>query len=87
MNREEMIQELKEFLIDELLVELSADEIKTDMSLEKDLNVDSLGFTELMAHLGDVYKITILDSEFIPENFRSIDSIMSLLEKKLAVTV
>jgi len=87
MNREEMIQELKEFLIDELLVELSADEIKTDMSLEKDLNVDSLGFTELMAHLGDVYKIVILDSEFIPENFRSIDSIMSLLEKKLSVTV
>lgn len=85
MNKEQMIQELKEFLIDELLIELSVDEIKTDMRLEKDLGVDSLGFTELMAHLGDAYKVTILDSEFIPENFRSIDSIMGLLDKKIAI--
>ena len=84
MNREERVKKLKEFLIDELLVELDADEIKNDMSLERDLDVDSLGFTELMAHLGDTYRITILDSEFIPENFKSIDSIMALLDRKLS---
>lgn len=85
MNKEDMVKELKAFLIDELLLELSADEIKTDMSLEKDLNVDSLGFTELMAHLEDIYNISIKDNEFVPENFRSIDSIIALVDRKLAV--
>jgi len=83
MTREEMMKELKGFLVDELLVDMAADEISPDASLGNDIGVDSLGFTELMAHIEDVYQIKVSDQEFTPENFRTINNIINLIELKL----
>ncbi|MFD0590159.1 acyl carrier protein [Paenibacillus sp. GCM10027627] len=85
MNNIVMIEELKQFMIDELLVERPIDEIGTDMLLGNDLNVDSLGFTELMAYLENKYQIQITDEEFVPDNFRNIDAIVELVNRKTAV--
>jgi acyl carrier protein len=84
MNRTEMEKELKHFLVAELLVEMPEDEIRCDMGLASELSVDSLGFTELMAHLEDTFNITISDEEFVPDNFRCLDTVITLVERKLA---
>jgi acyl carrier protein len=82
-DRAQMEVELKEFLVEELLVEMPIEEIQPDMGLNTVLGVDSLGFTELMAHLEDQYGIAISDEEFVPANFRCLDSVIDLVEKKL----
>lgn len=82
MKKNTIIEELKSFLIDELFVDLSASEIKTDMRLRDHLSVDSLGFTELLAYLEDQYLISVDEEEFIPDNFRTIDSIVTFIETK-----
>lgn len=85
MEKEKIIQELKEFFVEELLVEKAPEEITNEMSLGKDLEIDSLGFTELMAHIEDAYNVKIKDEEFVPDNFRNLNCIINLLEQKGAV--
>ncbi|WP_338553876.1 acyl carrier protein [Paenibacillus sp. KS-LC4] len=82
MTRNDMVVSLKNFLVNDLLVETPIEEIRTDMGLASELNVDSLGFTEIMAHLEDEYNIRISDEEFIPENFKNIDALINLVESK-----
>ncbi|SFR57361.1 acyl carrier protein [Anaeromicropila populeti] len=82
-TEESMSKELREFLIDELLIDMEPDEISADASLGNEIGVDSLGFTELMAHIEDTYKIKISDEEFTPENFRTINNIIKLIQNKL----
>ena len=80
--RATMQSELKLFLIDDLLIEVPAAEIKPDAGLASELGVDSLGFTELMAHIEDRYGIAVSDAEFVPENFRCLDTVMDLVHRK-----
>lgn len=47
--------------------------------------LDSLGITTILMLLSDEYKITLESSDVTPKNFRSLDSIVALVEKKLAV--
>ncbi|MCL1702974.1 acyl carrier protein [Lysinibacillus sp. Bpr_S20] len=87
LDKSKMEQDLKYFLVEDLLVDFTIEEISPNMSLGNELGVDSLGFTELMAHVEDVYNIKISDEEFVPENFRTINAIIELIEKKLNITV
>lgn len=87
LDRVKTESELKEFLVNDLLVELEPEEINADMSLGNDLSVDSLGFTELMAHVEDMYDIKISDEDFIPENFKSLNAVMDLIQRKMNVAI
>lgn len=46
--------------------------------------LDSLGITTILMLLSDEYKIALESSDVTPKNFRSLDSIVALVEKKLA---
>ena len=46
--------------------------------------LDSLGITTILMLLSDEYKITLESSDVTPKNFRSLDSIVALVEKKIA---
>lgn len=46
--------------------------------------LDSLGITTILMLLSDEYKITLESSDVTPKNFRSLDSIVALVEKKVA---
>ena len=46
--------------------------------------LDSLGITTILMLLSDEYKINLETSDVTPKNFRSLDSIVALVEKKLA---
>lgn len=78
----QLVEALKDFLIESLFVDMPRDDIRTDMALGTEVGVDSLGFTEIVAYLEDAFGIKVADSEFTPENFRTIDGIIALAMSK-----
>jgi acyl carrier protein len=76
-------QSIKEILVAEVLVEVPADQMDEDDSLRNTFGLDSLGFVELRVQCEDRFGITIPDSEFTPENFSSIRSLVGLIERLL----
>lgn len=45
--------------------------------------LDSLGITTILMLLSDEYKISLESSDVTPKNFRSLDSIVAMVQKKL----
>lgn len=45
--------------------------------------LDSLGITTILMLLSDEYKVSLESSDVTPRNFRSLDSIVALVESKL----
>ena len=56
--------------------------IKDDDHLLEAGIVDSLGVLELVTFLERGFKITVLDDELTPENFKSIESLASFVGRK-----
>jgi acyl carrier protein len=56
-------------------------EAPREMSLET-IGVDSVGMIELVFALEERFSIQILEDEVAPENFTSIESLMSLVTRK-----
>jgi acyl carrier protein len=83
-QHDKLEHDLKNFLVERLFVEMPVEEIRTDMGLPSEVGVDSLGFTELMAHLEDAYGIRVSQEEFGPENFRNLDRVMAFVRRKTA---
>lgn len=72
-----MKEKIKKILEDALpLVNLDSDFLFNEL--------DSLGITTILMLLSDEYKINLEASDVTPKNFRSLDSIVALVEKKLA---
>lgn len=46
--------------------------------------LDSLGITTILMLLSDEYHISLEASDVTPKNFRSLDSIVALVQSKLA---
>ena len=59
---------------------IPADTIKLDTSLQ-DLGIDSLGFVELREQVEKRFSIVISDDDFTPENFSTISSLTSLINR------
>ncbi len=45
--------------------------------------LDSLGITTILMLLSDEFKVSLESSDVTPKNFRSLDSIVALVESKL----
>ena len=72
-----MKEKIKQILEEALpLVDLDSDFLFNEL--------DSLGITTILMLLSDEYKISLESSDVTPKNFRSLDSIVALVEKKLA---
>ena len=81
---EPIIQQLKQFLIKELFVDVPADQIGPDDGLQTALGLDSVCFIELRMLCEEQYGITISDAEFSPEHFRTLAALAQLIEAKVA---
>jgi acyl carrier protein len=55
----------------------------SDDLIEKGI-IDSLGIMKLLMFLENEYSLKISDDELTPENFQSHDTILSLIDRKLA---
>ncbi len=72
-----MKEKIRQILEEALpLVDLNSDFLFNEL--------DSLGITTILMLLSDEYKISLESSDVTPKNFRSLDSIVALVEKKLA---
>src|SRR5690242_17215767 len=47
--------------------------------------LDSTGILQLIAFLGETYRITVADEEIIPENLDSIEKVAAYVERKSSV--
>ncbi|MBN2316586.1 MAG: acyl carrier protein [Sedimentisphaerales bacterium] len=61
------------------------DSLQGDTSFLEEGIIDSTGILELVMFLEKTYDIKIEDSELVPENFDTLDSIAHYLNKKLCV--
>ena len=76
-----MKKEIREFIEREIMKDERGGILKdTDPLIESGI-IDSLGIQILLAHLEETYSVHILDEELIPENFETVESIVSLVER------
>lgn len=71
-----MKEKIRQILEEALpLVDLNSDFLFNEL--------DSLGITTILMLLSDEYKIKLESSDVTPKNFRSLDSIVAMVENKL----
>jgi methoxymalonate biosynthesis acyl carrier protein len=73
---------VREFLKDQVAVQQGKDDIAADESLLDSGVLDSASILELVSFLEDRFSFTIADEELVPENFETVDSIVSLVTSK-----
>ena len=75
---------IMEFIVDGLLAAQgrAGEEITSETSLFRTGIVDSFGLFQLVLHLEEQFQVTIADEEVVPENFETITTIITFLERK-----
>lgn len=70
-----------------LLTEIAAGMGKKTLAPDEDLLeqgiIDSLGLMKLIAFMEETFSIKIMDDEIVPENFQSLNSMVTLVEKQM----
>ena len=72
--------EVEEFIVREIAPDI--DSVAHDLDLLAGEVIDSLGIVQLISFLEGKYGIKVDDDDLVPENFRSVDSIVMFVEKK-----
>lgn len=76
-----MREQLRQFITDNFLfgrpIELSDDDSLQDAGI-----IDSTGVLELVTYIEETYRIQVSDSELLPENLDSINSLIRFLRSK-----
>lgn len=76
--------EIKSELIDILAEQFADSGINRDIleytDFIDDLGMDSIAFISIIIEIEDLFKITIPDDILLMENFRSVDSIIGIIE-------
>jgi acyl carrier protein len=70
------------FIVDELLYGNNKTEIDPTKSLITSGIIDSLGLLRLITYLEDQFGISIKDFEMVPENFETINKIITFVRGK-----
>jgi len=79
MKKEDIIEKINDFLIDEFEVE--ADDIKPEADLKETLELDSLDFVDLVVAIEANFGIKLVGEDFI--NIKSLQDFYNLIERKL----
>ncbi len=74
--------ELRVFLAQNFVLGADLDRLPATASLIETGLIDSTGVLELVAFLEETYDISIADSELVPENLDTIESIVRFLGEK-----
>jgi methoxymalonate biosynthesis acyl carrier protein len=71
---------IKEYILAEYLPGTSCEELDSTYDLLESGVVDSLGLVQLVAWVGQTYRIPIDEVEISPDNFRSVNEICRFVE-------
>lgn len=69
-----------QFILDEFLPDVPADQLTADLDLVESGVIDSLGLLKVIAWLESRYDIAIDVADMVPENFASVAAISTFLE-------
>ncbi len=75
---------IREFILSELVQDKSITSLSESESLIESGIIDSLGIQKLLAFLEEKLSIQITDDDIVPENFETIETIVSLIKSKNA---
>ena len=73
---------VRTYIVDELRVRVSEIDLRDDYPLLDKEVLDSMGIFQVVAFLEDEYGIEVDDTDLVPENFETIDSIARLVETR-----
>lgn len=79
MNREEIIETINNFLIEEL--EIDAERLKDDARLREDLKIDSLDFVDIAVIVEEHFKIKIKPEEM--KSVKQLSQFYDYIENKM----
>jgi acyl carrier protein len=79
----EIKDKVRAFVLDSFMMGSEAD-IPDDISFMDNHIIDSTGFLELIMFIEQTFHIKVTDSEMVPENLDSLNSIERYLAMKLA---
>lgn len=84
LDKQQVVKELRQVLVEELFVEVPEGEINLEAGLASDLGIDSVGFIELIAILEEKYSIKIESDEASRDNFHNLDVLSNFIIAKAA---
>jgi acyl carrier protein len=79
MNKEAIIEKVKEFLIEEF--EVDGDDIQSDANLKDTLGLDSLDYVDLVVSIEANFGVKLVELDFV--GIDSFQSFYDLIENKL----
>jgi len=74
-------KEIREFIEREIIKDEMSGTLKDTDSLIESGIIDSQGLQILLFHIEETYSVHIPDEEVIPENFETVEMIVSLINK------
>ena len=74
---------IKQFIVDEFMPDVPAEELEADFDLLTGGVVDSLGLLKVVAWLETEFDVAVDDSELGPESFRTVAAINEYVDKAL----
>ncbi len=80
----EIRNQLRAFIIDNFMIGRDSDELKDSASLLELGIIDSTGVLELVGFLEDTYGLQVEDTELVPNNLDTIESIERYIVRKTA---
>jgi len=78
---EDLIASLRKIIVNDLFVEIAENDIGLDDGLRTVVGLDSVGFVELRVLCEQKFNIEINDDDYTPENFRSINQLVNLIDR------
>jgi acyl carrier protein len=76
-------QTLKNFIIENFIIDDSPDQLDHDKSFLESGIIDSTGILELVSFIEEHYDIKIEDEELIPDNLDSVNNVVKFINNKL----
>jgi acyl carrier protein len=81
----DVAEKLRQYLIEDLDVEVDAEDLTADFPLSG--RVDSLGLLEMVSFIEEEFGVSVSNSELTPQNFDSLGGMVRLVESKLNSSV
>lgn len=76
--------DVEKFIVEEIALGTGVESLDHDEDLLAQDVIDSLGIVELVAFLESRYGIKVSDDDLLPENFRSVNSVVAFVEARRA---
>ena len=85
MTAEQIESQVRDFILEQFLLDTDNCDLANDASFLESGIVDSTGILELVAFLEETYHITIEDDDLVPSNLDSLNNVVSFVTKKLRI--